>query len=222
MLMNSGCPKSAGYDQSITHWDTADQYGTYPHFRQVLKGGVPRDKVTIMSKTSASTEKEMRADIDRFRRELGTEYLDILLLQKMMEEDWPERRKGTMAVISEMRQKGIVPTKGLSCQNAGGADNRCQIAFGGSALGPLYRHGIAMDDQDHQVVLGVLKEIKAAGKGVIAMKVLGAGKLRDKVDEAFQYNLAHSDVIDCFTIGGESRAELEDLLRKIPAASVRG
>jgi len=88
------------------------------------------------------------AGIDRFRREVGTEYLDILLLQKMMEEDWPERRKGTMAVISEMRQKGIVRTKGLSCQNAGGADNRCQIAFGGSALGPLYRHGIAMDDQD--------------------------------------------------------------------------
>jgi len=119
-----------------------------------------------------------------------------------------------MAVISEMRQKGIVRTKGLSC--------RTLRALKTAAKSPWVEVEARFNDQDPQVVLGVLKEMKAAGKGVIAMKVLGAGKLRDKVDEAFQYNLAHSDVIDCFTIGGESRAELEDLLRKIPAASVRG
>jgi len=122
-----------------------------------------------------------------------------------------------MAVISEMRQKGIVRTKGLSCRTL-----RALRALKTAAKSPWVEVEARFNDQDPQVVLGVLKEMKAAGKGVIAMKVLGAGKLRDKVDEAFQYNLAHSDVIDCFTIGGESRAELEDLLRKIPAASVRG
>jgi hypothetical protein len=30
------------------------------------------------------------------------------------------------------------------------------------------------------------------------------------------------EAVDCFTIGSESRAELEDLLRRIPAASLRG
>jgi hypothetical protein len=63
--------------------------------------------------------------------------------------------------------------------------------------------------------------MKAAGKGVIGMKILGAGKLRNHVDQALQFALAQ-DVLDCFTIGSESRAEMEDLLKKIPAASVRG
>jgi len=79
---------------------------------------------------------------------------------------------------------------------------------------------VAMD-ADPATVYGVLKEMKARGKGVIGMKILGAGKLRNKVDESLQYALAH-DVLDCFTIGAESREQMEDLVRKIPAASVRG
>ena len=54
----------AGYDQGVTFWDSADQYGTHPHLKEALKG-VAREKVTIMTKTSASTEKEMRAELDR-------------------------------------------------------------------------------------------------------------------------------------------------------------
>jgi hypothetical protein len=63
--------------------------------------------------------------------------------------------------------------------------------------------------------------MKAAGKGVIGMKILGAGALRDRVEESLQYVLAHSNVVDCFTIGAESRDELADLIRKIAWASVR-
>ena len=53
------------------------------------------------------------------------------------------------------------------------------------------------------------------------MKIFGADKLRDRADECLQFALG-LDCVDCFTIGGESRAELEDLVRKIPAASMRG
>jgi hypothetical protein len=66
----------------------------------------------------------------------------------------------------------------------------------------------------------VLKDMKAKGKGIIGMKILGAGRLRNKADESLQFALAQ-DCVDVFTIGAESRAELEDLVRKIPAASVR-
>ncbi len=75
-------------------------------------------------------------------------------------------------------------------------------------------------DADPATVLAVLKQMKQAGKGVVGMKILGQGDLRNKVDEALQYATAQ-DVVDCVTIGSESRAEMEDLLRKIPAASVR-
>ncbi len=76
-------------------------------------------------------------------------------------------------------------------------------------------------DANPATVISVLKQMKAAGKGVIGMKILGAGALRNKVDESLQFALS-LDCVDCFTIGSESRAEMEDLLRKIPASSVRG
>ena len=63
--------------------------------------------------------------------------------------------------------------------------------------------------------------MKQAGKGVIGMKILGQGDLKDKIDEALQFATAQ-DVLDCFTIGSESRSDLEGLLKKVPAASVRG
>ena len=83
----------AAYDQGITFWDCADQYGTHPHVKEALKR-VPREKVAILTKTHASTEKEARADLDRFRRELDTDYLDILLLHCMTDGDWPEQQEG--------------------------------------------------------------------------------------------------------------------------------
>ncbi len=104
----------SGYDQGVTFWDSADQYGTHPHLKEALKG-VAREKVTIMTKTSASTEKQMRAELDRYRREIGTDYIDILLLHCMLDADWPERKKGAMAVLSEAREKGIIKTHGTSC-----------------------------------------------------------------------------------------------------------
>jgi len=79
---------------------------------------------------------------------------------------------------------------------------------------------VAMD-ADPQTVLGVLRQMKAAGKGVIGMKILGAGRLRNKADQSLQFALSQ-DCVDCFTIGAESREEMLDLTRKIPAASVRG
>jgi hypothetical protein len=52
------------------------------------------------------------------------------------------------------------------------------------------------------------------------MKILGAGRLRNRADECLQFALG-LDCVDAFTIGAESRAELQDLVTKIPNASVR-
>ena len=74
---------------------------------------------------------------------------------------------------------------------------------------------------DVTTVVSVLKDMKSKGKGVIGMKILGAGQLSDKADECLQYALA-SDVVDCFTIGAKNLDELNKLIRQIPAASTRG
>lgn len=209
----------AAYDQGLNFWDSADQYGSHPHLKEALKS-VPREKVTILTKTHANTEKEMKADLDRFRREIGTDYIDIMLLHCMLDGDWPERKKGAMAAISEAREKGIIRTHGVSCHTLDALKTAARTPWVQVDLARINPAGVAMD-ADPETVLGVLRQMKAAGKGIIGMKILGAGKLRNRADECLQYALA-LDCVDCFTIGAESRQEMEDLLRKIPAASVRG
>ncbi len=208
----------AAFDQGVTFWDSADQYGTHPHLKLAMKG-LPREKLAILSKTHASTEKEMRADLDRFRRELGTDYIDILLLHCMMDADWPERKKGAMAVISEAKQKGIVRTHGVSCHTLAALKTAAEHPWVEVDLARINPAAIAMD-ADPPTVISVLKQMKQAGKGIIGMKIFGAGRLRNRVDECLQFALAQ-DCVDCFTIGSESRHELEELLRKIPQASLR-
>ena len=45
-------------------------------------------------------------------------------------------------------------------------------------------------DADPATVVGVLKEMKAAGKAVVGMKILGQGELRTRQDEAIKYALS--------------------------------
>lgn len=209
----------AGYDNGLTFWDSADQYGSHPHLKQALNS-VPREKVTILTKTHANTYAEAKADVDRFRREIGTDYLDILLLHCMMDGNWPERKKGAMEYIAEAREKGLVRTHGTSCHTLEALKTAAATPWVQVDLARINPAGVAMD-ADPATVIGVLRQMKAAGKGVIGMKILGAGKLRNKADESLQFALS-LDCVDCFTIGAESRAEMQDLVTRIPAASVRG
>lgn len=209
----------AAYDQGVTFWDAADQYGTHPHLKEALKG-VPREKVVILTKTHASTEREMRADLDRFRKELGTDYIDIVLLHSMTDAQWNVAKRGAMNVLAEAREKKLVRTHGVSCHTLEALKTAAREPWVQVDLVRLNPAQVAMDADPH-TVMSVLQEMKAAGKGIIGMKILGAGRLRGRIDECLQFALT-AGVLDCFTIGSESRAEFEDLLRKIPAASVRG
>jgi hypothetical protein len=59
--------------------------------------------------------------------------------------------------------------------------------------------------------------MRAAGKGIVGMKILGQGDLRTRQDEAIKYALSLG-LLDAFTIGAESQTEQEDLIRRIGAA----
>ncbi|MDE0104336.1 MAG: aldo/keto reductase [Bryobacterales bacterium] len=208
-----------GFDNGITFWDTADGYGSHPHLRNALQH-IPREKVVIMTKSTSTTAKGMRDDIERFRRELNTDYIDLLLLHAVREEDWPIRRRGAMDVINEYKQKGIVRSRGISCHSLPALRQVHKQEFVDVDLARINAVGEKMD-ADPGTVVEELCKIKAAGKGVIGMKILGEGVLRNRVSEALQHALA-LDCIDCFTIGAESRVELADLIRRIPEASTLG
>jgi 1-deoxyxylulose-5-phosphate synthase len=204
-----------GYDHGLRFFDAADSYGSHPHVAEALKH-VPRDKVTVLSKSWARDPAEMRADLDRFRRELGTDYLDICLMHCVTEADWTERYRGVMDVLSEAKQKGIIRAHGCSCHSIEALRAAAKSPWVEIDLARMNPVGAYMD-ADPSTVLGVLKEMKAAGKAVVGMKILGQGTLRNRPDEALKYALSLG-VLDAFTIGAESKDEQQDLIRRIAAA----
>jgi 1-deoxyxylulose-5-phosphate synthase len=204
-----------GYDQGLRFFDAADSYGSHEHVAEALKH-VPRDKVTVLTKTFSRTPTEARADLDRFRRELGTDYLDICLMHCVTEADWTERYKGVMDVLSEAKEKGIIRTHGCSCHTIEALRAAAKSPWVEIDLARLNPVGAIMD-ADPATVIGVLKEMKKAGKAVIGMKILGQGALRTRQDEAIKFALSNG-VLDAFTIGAESKQEQEDLIRRVAAA----
>jgi 1-deoxyxylulose-5-phosphate synthase len=204
-----------GYDHGLRFFDSADAYGSHPHVAETLKH-VPRDKVTVLTKSWSRDASGMRADLDRFRKELGTDYIDIFLMHCLTEGDWTERYRGVMDVLSEAKEKGIIRAHGCSCHSIEALRAAAKSPWVEVDLARINPIGSHMD-ADPTTVVSVLREMKAAGKGVIGMKILGQGDLRDRKDEALRYALSLG-VLDAFTIGAESKAEQEDLINRISAA----
>jgi 1-deoxyxylulose-5-phosphate synthase len=208
-----------GYDNGVFFWESADQYGTHPHMKEALKR-VDREKVVILTKTHAQTEKEMKADMDRFRSEIGTDYIDIMLLHALTDPKWNENRKGAMDYLSRARENGIIKAHGVSCHSLSALKTAADEPWVQVDLARMNPAGVRMD-AEVPIVVKILEKMKSKGKGVIGMKILGGGNLRNQVDTSLQYALAQN-YIDCFTIGSESIDEFEDLTKRIPTASVRG
>jgi aryl-alcohol dehydrogenase-like predicted oxidoreductase len=205
-----------GHDNGLRFFDAADSYGSHPHVAEALKH-VPRDKVTVLSKTWARDPATARADLDRFRKELGTEYLDICLMHCVTEGDWTERYRAVMDVLSEAKEKGVIRAHGCSCHSIEALRAAARSPWVEVDLVRINPIGSHMD-ADPETVVSVIREMKAAGKGIIGMKILGQGDMRGRQDEAIKYALSLG-LLDAFTIGAESKAEQEDLMRRIEKAA---
>ena len=206
----------SGYDNGLRFFDAADSYGSHPHVAAALKQ-VDREKVTLLTKSWARDAAGMRADLDRFRRELGTDHLDIVLMHCVTEPDWTTQFRGAMDVLSEAKQNGIIRAHGCSCHSIEALRAAAKSRWVEVDLARMNPIGSHMD-ADPETVAGVLREMKASGKAVVGMKILGQGDLRNQQNEAIKYALGLG-VLDAFTIGAESIAEQDDLMKRIAAAA---
>jgi len=204
-----------GYDRGLRFFDSADSYGSHPHVAEALKH-VPRDKVTVLTKTWARDPATARDDLERFRRELGTDHIDVCLMHCLTEGDWTERYKGVMDVLSEAKEKGIIRAHGCSCHSIEALRAATKSPWVEVHLVRINPVGAFMDS-DPNTVVSVMREMRAAGKGIIGMKILGQGQLCTRQDEALNFALG-LNLLDAFTIGAESQSEQEDLIRRIAAA----
>jgi len=208
----------AAFDSGVFFWDSADQYGSHPYLKEGFKR-VGRDKITVLTKTHATTAAEMKSDLDRFRRELGTDYIDILLLHCMTDPNWPQIKSGAMDVLSEAREAGIIKMHGTSCHTMGALKAAAASDWVQIDLARINPAGAVMDAGPNDVI-PVLRDMKSKGKAVIGMKIFGAGRLTDKIDDCLRFALG-LDCIDAMTIGFENYGQFAEVSKKFPALSAR-
>jgi len=204
-----------GYDNGLRFFDAADSYGSHPHVADALKH-VDRSKVTVLTKSWARTAPEMRADLDRFRKELGTDHLDIVLMHCVTDGDWTTKYRPAMDTLSEAKEKGIIRAHGCSCHSMEALRAAAKSPWVEVDLVRINPVGAHMDS-DPDTVVSVIREMRASGKAIVGMKILGQGDLRHRQDDAIRYALGLG-LLDAFTIGAESQQEQMDLIRRISAA----
>jgi predicted aldo/keto reductase-like oxidoreductase len=195
-----------GHEKGITLWDCADQYGSHPHAREAIRR-VGRRNVVLTTKTCSSAEKEAEKDIERFLAEIGTDHLDIVLLHCMTGADWPNKREGAMKALATAKQKGQIRAHGVSCHDFAALQAASTSAWTDIVEARINYHGCSMDGPIPDV-LEVLKSMYARGKGVSAMKILGAGKLVSDARRAVSYART-LDCVHAVIIGMKSRQEVD-------------
>ncbi len=204
------------FDNGVIYWDLADGYGSHAAAKVALKK-VPREKVIISTKAMARDAAGMKANLERFRQEVGSDYLDIVLLHAQMAPNWPEANKGPMDVLAEAKEKKLVRSVGISCHSMEAMKAAAKSPWLDVCLARLNNFGIRMDG-DTDEILPLIADMRAAGKGVIAMKILGEGQLRNRLDDAFRFAVT-KDAVHCFTVGTESRKEFHDNFDRVTRVS---
>ena len=202
------------HENGLRFFDAADSYGSHPHVAAALKQ-LDRTQVSVLTKSWARDPDEMRADLDRFRRELGIEQIDIVLMHCLTEGDWTTRFRPVMDILEEAKHKKIIRAHGCSCHSIEALRAAAKSPWVEVDLARVNPIGAHMD-ADPDTVVGLLREMKISGKAVLGMKILGQGALRNRQDDALRYALG-LNVLDAFTIGAESIAEQNDLARRIAA-----
>jgi len=202
------------FDRGITYFDTADQYGSHIYLRRAFKG-LPREKLFLQSKTRATTAEMAKADIERFRQELGTDYLDTLLMHCMTTGSWPSDLRPVMDVLSEAKAKKRVRAVGVSChgmaplKQAVGCD---WVEVDLARINPVGGTAGRMDGTPEEVS-ACLKQMHGQGKGILGMKILAEGTLRtpEKQMESLRFVLGLG-CVDAMVIGFENPDQINQIL----------
>jgi 1-deoxyxylulose-5-phosphate synthase len=208
------------YDRGIRFFDTADMYGSHTYVREALKV-IPRDKVTVLTKVMTYDQEgwykaePFQKSLDRFRKEVGTEYFDIFLMHCMVNGQWPTEYRKYMDGLSEAKQKGIIKTVGISCHNLEAMKEAANNPWVDVLLARINHNGAKMDGTPDQI-MKVLETAHQNGKGVIGMKVFGMGELiKDDEREKSLNFVIKSGNVDCMTLGMESKEQVDDAVSRV-------
>lgn len=219
------------YDRGVRYIDTADQYKIHAMVREAIKG-LPREQLFIQTKMrwiEDETRNNPLKHVDRFRQELGVDYIDSLLIHCTTKETWPTDLKRMMDAFDEAQAKGWIRLKGVSCHGLRALRAATNVDWVQVQLARINPQGHHVDG-DHPTnphhpdgkVAEAMKEIKAMhakGRGIIGMKMIGNGDFTNAEDreKALRYAMT-CGFVDAVVVGFKSPAEVDEAIERINRA----
>jgi aryl-alcohol dehydrogenase-like predicted oxidoreductase len=216
------------YDQGITYIDTAESYRTHTMIRDAIKG-LPREKLFIQSKMPGVPEKPLEV-LDRYRRELGVDYIDSLLTHCGVRGDWDDERRRVLDALEEAKSKKIILAHGISCHSLPALERAAELDWVDVNLVRINPQGAHIDTpaetwnakSDESNLPDVLKQIKIMRQnnhGIIGMKIIGNGDFTDPEDreKSIRFTM-QSGATDAVVIGFKSPAEIDEAIMRINSA----
>ncbi len=220
-------------DQGITYIDTSESYGTHTWVCDAIKG-IPREKLFIQSKVMQmgfrrSSEDPLKT-IDRFRLELGMDYIDSLLIHCQITPDWDEQNKYLLDAFAEAKQKKIIRAHGVSCHSLPATTKAAQLDWVNVNLVRINPQGVNMDtsemavfgtsDESHvPAVVEQIKIMRQNGHGIIGMKLLGEGAFKTIEERRKSLTwIMKSGLVDAVVLGLKNTREIDEALRHINSA----
>jgi predicted aldo/keto reductase-like oxidoreductase len=189
--------------------------------------GLPREKLFIQSKMSGVPEKPLEV-LDRFRKELGTDYIDSLLTHCTVTPKWDDERRRVLDAMEEAKDKQMIRAHGVSCHSLPALKRSVEIDWTQVHLVRLNPQGVWMDtprtdtwnaESNASHVAPVMEQMalmRKRGHGVIGMKLIGNGDFTDPADreKAIRF-VMQSNLTDAVVIGFKSAAEIDEAIMRI-------
>jgi aryl-alcohol dehydrogenase-like predicted oxidoreductase len=213
-----------GTERGAEFIDAADLYGSHPFVKASFRE-LDRDSVTLLTKIWFSKAPNMtptetaRPEVERFRQELGVDQLDIVLVHCVTDPAWPKLQARMRDELSELKARGVVRAVGCSCHShaalrVAAEDPWVEVIF--ARINPGHKR---MDsDASVEQVADTLKLARANGKGVVGMKIYGAGDWTSPEQRRASLDYAlHGGLVDAMTIGHVSSAQFDDTVANIEA-----
>jgi predicted aldo/keto reductase-like oxidoreductase len=219
------------YDQGITYFDCSQTYQTFDWLGGAVKG-LPREKLFIQSKIPGQPEKILEV-IDRHRKVFDTDYIDTMLIHCMIKDGWTDQWKRIMDGFDEARSKGWIRSKGVSCHSLPALRGATATPWAQVHLVRVNPQGLHIDGPEESVwndtvhdvppVVAELKAMKAKGRGIIGMKIIGNGELVNAEDREKSIRFAMSlPELDAVVIGFKNRGEIDEAIKRMNAALAEG
>jgi predicted aldo/keto reductase-like oxidoreductase len=216
----------AAYERGVTYIDTAHNYQTHGMVREAIKG-LPRETLYIQTKMpwdrAPFTEHPME-ELDRFRRELGVDYIDSVLIHCATKHSWPGDLRPMQDAFSEAQRKGAIRIKGVSCHGLPALTAATTVDWVDVHLARVNAQGHHMDGAtgewsepgNRDASMHEIAAMHAKGRGVIGMKLIGNGDFTEIADreKAMRFVL-NCGCVDAVVVGFGSIAQLDETVDRM-------